>query len=102
MLVELSMTPLGRGVHLGEDLAGILKMVDESGLSYCLTPTGTCIEGDWDEVMSLVRRCHDHMRESATRVLTTVRIDDESGAKGKLTENIRSVERAAGRQLRHS
>lgn len=102
MLIELNMTPLGRGVHLGHDLGGILKLIDESGLPYCLTPTGTCIEGDWDDVMGLVRRCHEHMRMSSTRVLTTVRIDDESGATSKLTENIQSVERAAGRQLRHS
>jgi hypothetical protein len=30
-------------------------------LKYCLTPVGSCIEGDWNEVMALVsavmRRC---------------------------------------------
>jgi uncharacterized protein (TIGR00106 family) len=102
MLIELSMTPLGRGTHLSQDLAGVLKIIDESKLPYCLTPTGTCIEGDWDEVMTLVRRCHEHLRTMTTRVLTTVRIDDESGASGKLTENIRSVEQAAGREFRHA
>lgn len=101
MLVELTITPLGRGTHLGQDLAGVLELIDESGLPYCLTPTGTCIEGDWDEVMTLVKECHDRLRTSSTRVLTTVRIDDESGATGKLTENIRSVEGYAGREFRH-
>lgn len=101
MLVELTMTPLGRGTHLGQDLAVALQLIDESGLPYCLTPTGTCIEGDWEEVMTLVKRCHDRLRTSATRVLTTVRIDDESGATSKLTENIKSVEAFAGRKFHH-
>jgi len=102
MLVELHMTPLGRGVHLGPDLAEVLKIIDDSGLPYCLTPTGTCIEGSWDEVMTVVKHCHEKMREVATRVLTSVRIDDESGATGKITENTRSVEHAAGRPLRRN
>ena len=102
MLVELTMTPLGRGTHLGQDLAVALKLIDESGLPYCLTPTGTCIEGEWDEVMMLVKRCHERMRTSSTRVLTTVRIDDESGATDKLTRNIKSVENFAQRKFKHA
>ncbi len=102
MLVELHITPLGRGTHLGQDLAEVLKLVDESGLPYALTPTGTCIEGEWDEVMALVKNCHERMRTMATRVLTTVRIDDESGASNKLMSNVSSVEHAAGRQFKRA
>ena len=101
MLIELILTPLGRGTHLGQALAVVLELIDKSGLPYCLTPTGTRIEGEWDEVMTLVKRCHDRRRTSSTRVLTTVRIDDESGATSKLSENICSVEGYAGRQFRH-
>lgn len=100
MLVELSINPLGRGTHLSYDLGQILKLIDDSGIRYCLTPTGTCIEGDWEEVMALVKSCHEHARHLSTHVLTTVRIEDEEGAADKLNENIGSVERAAGRQLR--
>jgi uncharacterized protein (TIGR00106 family) len=62
MLVELSVNPLGRGTHLSHDLAEILKLIDDSQLRYCLTPLGTCIEGDWDELMALVKKCHDQAR----------------------------------------
>ncbi|HEX4948149.1 MAG TPA: MTH1187 family thiamine-binding protein [Blastocatellia bacterium] len=99
MLVELSITPLGRDTHLGQDLAAVLKLIDESGLPYCLTPMGTCIEGDWDEVMMLVKACHHRLRTCATRVLTTVRIDDESGVTHKLTQNVKSVEGYANRRF---
>jgi len=69
MLVELSIDPLGRGTHLSHDLAGILKIVDNSGLRYCLTPFGTCIEGEWDEVMALVKRCHEQARTGSSHVI---------------------------------
>jgi uncharacterized protein (TIGR00106 family) len=100
MLIELSINPLGRGTHLSHDLAEVLKIIDESGLKYCLTPLGTCIEGDWDEVMALVKRCHEQARTRSKHVMTTVRIEDEAGAADKLIENITSVERAVGHQLR--
>ena len=102
MLVELTLTPLGRGTHLGQDLAAVLTLIDESGLSYCLTPTGTCIEGEWDEVLRLVKQCHERMRSTATRVLTSIRIDDESGVKDKLAQNVKSVEGFAQRQFKHA
>ncbi len=101
MLVELNIIPLGRGTHLSRDLGEILNIIAESGIPYRLTPSGTCVEGEWDEVMALVKRCHEHARIGSTHVMTTVRIEDELGARDKLTENIASVERAAGRPLHH-
>jgi uncharacterized protein (TIGR00106 family) len=101
MLAELTITPLGRGTHLSDDLGKILKIIDESGIRYRLTPSGTCLEGEWDEVMDVVKQCHREARSFCTYVLTTLRIDDESGANDKLNENVASVERAAGRRLQH-
>jgi len=62
MLVELNINMLGRITHLSYDLAQILKIIDESGLPYCLTPAGTCIEGEWDELMALLKKCHYQAR----------------------------------------
>lgn len=100
MLVELSINFLGRGSHLSKDLAEILKIIDDSGIRYCLTPSGTCIEGDWDEVMALVKLCHERARTLSSHVLTTIRVEDEEGATDKLNENIVSLERAAERPLK--
>ena len=102
MLVELSINPLGRGTHLSRDLAEILRTIDQSNLRYSLTPFGTCIEGDWDEVMALVRRCHEQARANSSHVMTTVRIEDEAGAADKLNENIASVEHIVGHKLRRT
>ncbi len=99
MLAELSITPLGRGTHLSKDLGEVLKIIDESGIRYTLTPFGTCLEGEWDELMAVVKRCHDEARSSSSHVFTSIRIEDEAGVNDKLIANIASVERAAGRHL---
>jgi uncharacterized protein (TIGR00106 family) len=100
MLIELSIVPLGCDVRWSDQLAEALKLVDASGLPYVLTPSGTCIEGGWDEVMELVRQCHDEARRSSPHVLTSIRIEDEEGGLDQLTRNIASVEEKLGRPLR--
>ena len=100
MLIELSIVPLGCDVRWSDQLAEALKLVDASGLPYLLTPSGTCIEGDWDDVMALVRRCHEQVRQSSPHVLTSIRIEDEEGGRDQLTRNIASVEEKLGRPLR--
>jgi uncharacterized protein (TIGR00106 family) len=99
MLVELSVIPLGRSVHLSDEIAEVLQLVDASGLPYQLTPSGTCIEGEWDEVMALVRRCHERARELSSHVMTTIEIEDDGEARDKLTRNVTSVEAKVGRPL---
>jgi uncharacterized protein (TIGR00106 family) len=99
MLVELSIIPLGRGVHLSDEIAEVLDLVDASGLPYQLTPSGTCIEGEWDEVMALVRRCHDRARALSSHVMTTIEIEDDGEARDKLICNVTSVEAKVGRRL---
>jgi uncharacterized protein YqgV (UPF0045/DUF77 family) len=51
MLAELSIMPIGGDSHTSGKLAEILKLIDASGLPYQLTPTATCIEGKWEEIM---------------------------------------------------
>ena len=99
MLVELSINPLGRGTHLSKDLAEILNLVDASGLSYCLTPLGTCIEGDWDHVMDVVKQCHACAKSLSHHVITSIQIEDEDRAANKLEDNVAALERLAGHKL---
>jgi len=100
MLVELSIVPLGTAGHWSDHLAEALKVIDGSGLPYLLTPTGTCIEGEWDEVIEVVRRCHEQVRRSSSHVLTTLNIEDKAGGCDLLSRNIASVEERLGRPLR--
>jgi uncharacterized protein (TIGR00106 family) len=99
MLAELTILPLVGDGHTSDELAEVLKLVDSYGLPYQLTPTSTCIEGEWNEVMELVRQCHQRVRAKSPHVVTIIKIEDEEGATDKLQRNVVSVEQKAGREL---
>lgn len=100
MIIEFSVVPVGRGEELAGPVARILDIIDQSGLPYQLTAMGTLVEGGWDEVMGLVRRCHEATRGEAGRVLTRIAIDDRAGASGRLAGKVQDVERTLGRTLK--
>lgn len=91
MLAELSIIPLGGGSHISDEIAEALNIVDQSGLPYLLTPCGTCIEGEWEPVMAVIRQCHDRVRSLSPHLVTMIKIEDEAGASDKLTRNVASV-----------
>jgi len=99
MLFEVSVIPLGGDIHLSDELGDVLSVIDRSGLPYQLGPGSTCIEGDWDEAMALVRDCHREARRTSKHVITLVKIEDDEGQSGKLLSNVTAVEEKAGRPL---
>lgn len=99
VLLEFSMTPLGKGEGVSPYVARSIDIVDRSGLKYRLTPMGTILEGEWDEVMRVVRECHERMRRDCDRITTSIRIDYRAGASGRLDAKVRSVEDKLGRRL---
>ncbi len=100
MLAEFSVMPLGKGKHLAGYVAKVVKLVDESGLDYQLHAMGTEVEGTWDQVMGLIRRCHQAMAALSDRVYTQIKIDDFKGRTGMIRSKVRAVERRVGKKLK--
>jgi len=100
MLIEFSIVPIGTSSSLSARVAEVLDIVDSSGLSYKLTPMGTIVEGEWNDLMRLVRQCHGKMMKNEERVLTRILIDDRKGKTGRMDRKIRSVEKRLGRSLK--
>jgi len=99
MLAEFSIVPIGAGASTSSEVAKVLKLVDESGLSYRLNPMGTVVEGEWPEVMGLIERCHALVMSDVQRVITTIKIDDRKGYADRITKKVESVEKILGKQL---
>lgn len=93
-VVEVSITPLGTGIGVSRFVAGALRRLKASGLHYQLTPMGTVIEGDLDEILRVVRMMHESpFNEGAQRVSTQIKIDDRRDVKTHtLAYKVRSVE----------
>ena len=102
MLAELSIIPIGNSAHLSGELAKVLKLVEESGLPYQLTPSGTCIEGGWDELMPLIRQCHERARKTSPHVVTLIKLEDDENEQHKLTRNVDAIEEKVGHSLQHA
>ncbi len=100
MLVEFSIVPIGIGSSIGEKVAEVMRIVDGSGLPYKINPMGTVIEGQWDEVMKIVRKCHMAVMKKGERVLTKITIDDRKGMPNRIDAKVKSIERRIGKSLR--
>lgn len=96
MVVEFSIVPTDKGESLSRYVAQVVDLVNKSGLDYRLTAMGTLVEGEWDEIMDLIKRCHQKTREASRRVLTSITVDDREGARGRLNGKVKSVERVLG------
>ncbi|MCX5718282.1 MAG: MTH1187 family thiamine-binding protein [Nitrospirae bacterium] len=100
MLVEFSIVPIGIGSSIGGQLVKVLKIVDASRLPYKINPMGTVVEGEWDDVMRLIKKCHSAVMKTGDRVLTTISIDDRKGKPNRIEEKVKSIEKRLGKTLK--
>jgi uncharacterized protein (TIGR00106 family) len=100
VLLEFSMSPLGKGESVSKFVARSLEIVDKSGVDYRLNPMGTILEGDWDDVFGVVKQCFERMRKDCTRISCSIKVDYRKGAQGRLYAKVASVEKRLGRKLK--
>jgi uncharacterized protein (TIGR00106 family) len=93
MLVAFSVTPLGVGDSVAEYVADAVRVVRESGLPSHTDAMFTTVEGDWDEVMAVVRQAVEAVAAKAPRVSMVLKADVRPGATGALTAKMESLER---------
>ena len=94
MLVAFSVTPLGgESDGVGKAVAEAVRVVRESGLPNETTAMFTTIEGEWDEVMAVVKRAVDAVAAKAPRVSVVLKADIRPGTTGALTAKVDSLER---------
>ena len=101
VLLEFSMSPLGKGESVGKYVARSLDIIDKSGVDYRLNPMGTVLEGEWDEVFAVVKQCYERMRKDCGRISCTIIVDYRHGHTGRLQSKVASVEKKLKRAIKH-
>lgn len=78
VLAEVRMIPVGTGSpSISRMVADSIKVIQQSGLKYDVTATGTNIEGSLDEILQTVKKMEEvPFREGADRVVLMLTIDD--------------------------
>jgi uncharacterized protein (TIGR00106 family) len=95
-IVEVSVVPLGtRTPSVSQYVAGAVKVLErEKDLKYEMTAMGTIIEGDLDRILTAVRKMHEVVfAEGATRVITTIKIDDRRDKPQGMREKLDSLKK---------
>ena len=100
VLLEFSMSPLGKGESVGKYVSRSLEIIDKSGVEYRLNPMGTVLEGEWDDVLDVVRQCYERMRKDCARISCTMKVDYRKGHTGRLSGKVASVEKRLKKKLK--
>jgi uncharacterized protein (TIGR00106 family) len=100
VLLEFSLYPTDKGESVSDYVKRNLEIIDDSGLPYRLGPMGTTLEGEYDEVMAVVKKCFDTMSEDCGRVACQIKIDYRAGRSGRLDGKVRTLVEKTGRDLR--
>jgi uncharacterized protein (TIGR00106 family) len=99
VLLEFSMSPMDKGESVSNYVSRSLKIISESGVDYRLNPMGTVLEGEWDEVMGVVKKCYETMRSDCKRITCSIKIDYREGKQGRLKSKMASIEEKLGEKL---
>jgi len=99
VLLEFAMYPTDKGESVSDYVKRNLEIIDDSGLPYRLGPMGTCLEGEYDEVMAVVKACHEAMSATCGRIACTLKFDDRVGHSGRLHSKVATLVRKTGRNL---
>ena len=91
-IAEFTIIPIGVGVSLSKYVAVCERILEESGLPYELHANGTNLEGEWDEVMQAVKRCHDMLHEMGVpRISSSIRLGTRTDRAQTMEDKVRSV-----------
>ena len=100
VLLEFSMSPLGKGESVSKYVSRSLDIIDKSGVAYRLNPMGTVLEGEWDEVFGVVRKCYERMKKDCNRISCSIKVDFRNGHSGRLVSKVASVEKTLKRSIK--
>jgi uncharacterized protein (TIGR00106 family) len=89
MLAAFSITPIGTGESVGDLVAETVR----SGLPNETNAMFTNLEGEWDEIMAVIKACVDTMAQAAPRVSVVVKLDHRPvEPSGRIHRKVESIE----------
>ncbi len=92
IILDLCVVPLGVGVSLSRYIAACERVLSDAGLKTQLHAYGTNVEGEWDDVMAAVKRCHEVLHEMGVpRISSTIRLGTRTDRPQSMEDKVRSV-----------
>jgi uncharacterized protein (TIGR00106 family) len=92
VLIHFSIFPTDKQTSVSPYVARAVKIIRASGLPYKLGPMSTAVEGEWEEVMTVVEDCFKELKKDSSRIYMTLQMDYREGATNRIEGKIKSVE----------
>ena len=93
VIADLCVVPIGVGVSVSKYIVACEQVFQEAGLKTKLHAYGTNIEGEWDEVFTAIKKCHELVHEmGAPRISSTLRFGTRNDREQTMGDKIKSVE----------
>ena len=97
VIMDLCVVPIGVGVSVSKYVAACQKIFEQANLTYKMHAYGTNIEGEWEQVMAAVKRCHETVHEmGAPRISTSMRLGTRTDRSQTMEDKVKSVEGKLG------
>ena len=97
-LVAVAIAPCGTGDELSAEVAEVVRVIRESGLPNRTTSMFTEIEGDWDEVMQVVRDATFVLASKGIRTEVVLKADIRPGFTDTMTGKLERMEAQTKKQ----
>lgn len=95
--IDLCVVPLGVGVSVSPYVTACASVIRDAGLSFRLNANNTEIEGEWDDVLATVKRCHEIVHAmGAPRIVTSMRLNTRTDKDQSMADKIHSVQSKLG------
>lgn len=91
-LVAVAIAPFGVGDELSKEVAEVVKVIRDSGLPNKTYSMFTEIEGEWDEVMKVVKNATFVLAEKGIRTEVIMKMDIRPSYNNMMTEKIDRME----------
>ena len=94
VIADLTVSPFGSGLSVSEYIAACHRIFDEAGLKTNLHAYGTNIEGEWDEVVAAVKKCHEVLhRMGVPRITSSLKIGTRTDKEQTMSDKVESVKK---------
>lgn len=100
VLVEFAMFPTDKGESVSQYVSQIIDHIDKSGLNYRLTPMGTILEGNWDEVFRVIGECFKILEPQANRIYSVIKVDYRRGDESRMQSKVEKVKSILKKDLK--
>lgn len=92
VIADFCLVPIEVGISVSKYIAECEKIFKSAGLKTNLHAYGTNLEGEWDEVFSAIKKCHEKVHEmGAPRISSTMRFGTRTDREQTIEDKINSV-----------